>query len=135
MQRGRLIHGASYEASFQDFSCCRGHNMLHVVGLGMALNSSMRICARVQIPVCPEPPLVFSHELLGGLRTGFLVVSPLRIACVFLLVERARSSKRVWRRHRIVYLHCAVGVDWTATCMTESALVALKFVLTNFKPV
>jgi hypothetical protein len=39
----------------------------------------MRVCARVQIRVCPEPPLVFSHALLGGLRTGFLVVSSLRI--------------------------------------------------------
>jgi hypothetical protein len=48
------------------------------------LNSTMRRSARVQIPVCPEPPLVFSHELLGRLRTGFLVVSPCRIACVFL---------------------------------------------------
>jgi hypothetical protein len=45
------------------------------VTLGMALNSAMRVCARVQIPVCQEPLLVFSHELLGGLRTGYLVVS------------------------------------------------------------
>jgi hypothetical protein len=73
------------------------------VALGMALNSAMRVGARVQIPVCPEPPLVFSHDLLGGLRTGFLVVSPLRIACAFLLVERGRSSKRVWRSPRIIY--------------------------------
>jgi hypothetical protein len=63
----------------------------------------MRVCAWVQIPVCPEPPLVFSHELLSGLRTGFLVVFPLLIACVFLHVERGRSSKRVWRSHRIIY--------------------------------
>jgi hypothetical protein len=41
----------------------------------MALNSAMRVCARVQIPVCPERPPVFSHELLGGLRAGFLVVT------------------------------------------------------------
>jgi hypothetical protein len=61
-------------------------------GLGMALNSAMRVCARVQIPVCPEPPFVFSHELLGGLRTGFLVVSPLRIACAFLHEERGQGS-------------------------------------------
>jgi hypothetical protein len=71
----------------------------------MALNSAMRVCSRVQIPVCPEPPLVFSHELPGGLRTGFLVVSPLRIACVFLHVERGRSSQRVWRSPRIIYYH------------------------------
>jgi hypothetical protein len=74
------------------------------IGLGMALNSAMRVCARVQIPVCPEPHLVLAHELLGGLRTGFLVGSPLRIACVFLHVERGRSSKRVWRSPRIIYL-------------------------------
>jgi hypothetical protein len=41
----------------------------------MALNSDMRVCAQVQIPVCPEPPLVFSHELLGGLRT-IVLLSP-----------------------------------------------------------
>jgi hypothetical protein len=41
----------------------------------MALKSAMRVCVRVQILVCPEPPLVFSHELLGGVRTGFLVFS------------------------------------------------------------
>jgi hypothetical protein len=64
----------------------------------------MRVCARVQIPVCPEPPLVLSHELLGGLRTEFLVGFPLRIACVFLPVERGRTSKRVWRSHRIICL-------------------------------
>jgi hypothetical protein len=73
------------------------------MGLGMALNLAMRVCAWVQVPVCPEPPLVFSRELLGGLRTGFLVVSPLPIACVFPHVERGRSSKHVWRSHRIVY--------------------------------
>jgi hypothetical protein len=71
---------------------------------GMALISAKRVCARVQIPVCPEPPLVFSHELLGGLRTGILGVSPLRIAYAFLHVERGRSSKRVWRSPRITYV-------------------------------
>jgi hypothetical protein len=64
----------------------------------------MRVCAWVQIPVCPEPPLVFSLELLGGLRTGCLVASPLRVACVFLHVKRGRSSNRVWRTPRIIYL-------------------------------
>jgi hypothetical protein len=48
-------------------------------GLGMALISAMRVCAQVQIPVRKEPPLVFSHKLLGGLRTGFLVVSPFEL--------------------------------------------------------
>jgi hypothetical protein len=42
-------------------------------GPGRTLNSAAGLPARVQIPVFPEPPLVFSHELLGGLRTGFLV--------------------------------------------------------------
>jgi hypothetical protein len=37
------------------------------------------------------------------IHLGFLVVSPFRIACVFLHVERGRSSKRVWRSHRIIY--------------------------------
>jgi hypothetical protein len=74
-------------------------------GLGMALNPAIRVCARVQIPVCPEPPLVFSHELLGG----FVVVSVLRFACVFLDVERGRSSKRVWRSHRKFHLLICLG--------------------------
>jgi hypothetical protein len=39
----------------------------------MALNSAMRVGARVRIPVCPESPLIFSHELLSSLRIGFLV--------------------------------------------------------------
>jgi hypothetical protein len=39
---------------------------------------------RIRVLVCPEPPLVFSHELLGRLRTGVLMVSPLQNACVFL---------------------------------------------------
>jgi hypothetical protein len=66
----------------------------------MAVNSAMHACARVRISVCPEPPLVFSHELLGGLRTGFLVASPLRIACAFLHWERGQSIKRLWRSHQ-----------------------------------
>jgi hypothetical protein len=72
-------------------------------GLEMALNSAMHVCARVQIQVCPESPLVFSHDLLEGLRTGFLVASPLRIACVFLHVERGRGSKRVWRSLQTIH--------------------------------
>jgi hypothetical protein len=59
----------------------------------MACNSAMSVCTLVRIPVCPEPPLVFSHELLGGLRTGFQVVSPLRIACVFLHSEAEGPSE------------------------------------------
>jgi hypothetical protein len=37
------------------------------------------------------------------LRINTLVVSPLRIACVFPHVERGRSSKRVWRSPRIIH--------------------------------
>jgi hypothetical protein len=43
-------------------------------GLGMALLLRHARMRPVQIPVCPEPPLVFSHELLGGSRTGLLVI-------------------------------------------------------------
>jgi hypothetical protein len=45
------------------------------------------------------------YEKLGRVRLGFLVVSPFRIACVFLHVERGRSSKRVWRSPRIIYTY------------------------------
>jgi hypothetical protein len=58
-----------------------------LVGLEMTFNSAMGLSAWVQLPVFPEP-LVLSHELLGRLRTGFLVVSTLRIACAFLQGER-----------------------------------------------
>jgi hypothetical protein len=43
-----------------------------------------KFAALVQIPLCREPPLVISHQLLSRLRIGCLVVSPLRIACVIL---------------------------------------------------
>jgi hypothetical protein len=56
-----------------------------------------------QIPVFPELPLIFWHELLGGLCTGFLVVSPSRTAGVLLHWERGRRPKRVWCIHRIIY--------------------------------
>jgi hypothetical protein len=39
-------------------------------GLWMALNSAMRVCARVQIPVCPEPPLVRT-SFWAGCVLGF----------------------------------------------------------------
>jgi hypothetical protein len=47
-------------------------------------------------PGLPRATSRLFAELLGGLRTGFLVVYRLRIACVFLQWERGRSSKRVW---------------------------------------
>jgi hypothetical protein len=77
------------------------------------LKFSMRIRARVQIRPCPQPPLVFSHELLGRLRTGFLVVSPLRLARVFLHCEQGQSYKQVWLGHRITYLFTSFGVRET----------------------
>jgi hypothetical protein len=64
----------------------------------------MRVCARVRIPVCPEPTLIFSHKLLGRLRTGFLVGSPLRIAYVYLHWERDQSSEQVWRGHHTILI-------------------------------
>jgi hypothetical protein len=72
----------------------------------------MRVCARVRILVLPSATSRLLSELLARVRLGFLVVLPLRIACVFLHVERGRSSKRVWRSPRIIYvfiillLHC-----------------------------
>jgi hypothetical protein len=59
---------------------------------------------RVQILVPPSATSRLLHELLGRVRLGFLMVFPFRIACVFLHVERGRSSKRVWRSPRIFYL-------------------------------
>jgi hypothetical protein len=71
---------------------------------GKTLNSAAGLPARVQIPVPPSATSRLLYELLGRVSLGFLVVSPFRIACVFLHVERGRSSKRVWRSPRILYL-------------------------------
>jgi hypothetical protein len=71
---------------------------------GKTLNSAAGLPARVQIPVPPSATSRLLYELLVRVRLGFLVVSPSRIACVFLHVERGRSSKRVWRSPRIIYL-------------------------------
>jgi hypothetical protein len=84
----------------------------------------MRVCARVLIPVYPEPLLVFSHELLGGLHTGLLVVSPSRIACAFLHVERGRSSKRVWRSPQIIYYMISHTVLRFTPCYTILTVAA-----------
>jgi hypothetical protein len=62
----------------------------------------MRVCAQVQVPVFPEPPLVFSHELLSALRTGVQELCPLLIPCVLLHVDQGRRSKRVWPGHQII---------------------------------
>jgi hypothetical protein len=59
--------------------------------------------ARVQILVPPRATSRPLYELLGRVRLEFLAISPFRIACVFLHVERGRSSKRVWRSPRIIY--------------------------------
>jgi hypothetical protein len=61
-------------------------------------------CPPVQIPVPPSATSRLLYELLDRVRLGFLVVSPFRIACVFLHVEPGQSSKRVWRSPRIIYL-------------------------------
>jgi hypothetical protein len=76
------------------------------MALGWPLTQPCALCARVQIPVPPSATSRLLYELLGRVRLGFLVVSPFRIACVFLHVERGRSSKRVWRSPRIIYLSC-----------------------------
>jgi hypothetical protein len=70
---------------------------------GKMLNSAVGLPARVQIPVPPSANSRLLYELLRSVRLGFLVVSPLRIACVFLHVEQGQSSKRVWYP-RIIYL-------------------------------
>jgi hypothetical protein len=57
----------------------------------------------LQISVPPSATSRLLYELLGGVRLGFLVLSPCRIACVFLHVERGRSYKRVWSSSRIMY--------------------------------
>jgi hypothetical protein len=74
-----------------------GDNGAHFLTLspGNALNSAAGLPAQVQIPVPPSATSRLLYELLGRVRLGFLVVSPFRIACVFLHVERGRSSKRV----------------------------------------
>jgi hypothetical protein len=85
---------------------------------GKTLNSAAGLPARVQIPVPPSATSRLLYELLGRVRLRFLVVSPFRIACVFLHVERGRSSKRVWRSPRIIYLfiyHVTSGVHYCAT--------------------
>jgi hypothetical protein len=67
---------------------------------GETLNSATGLPARVQIPVPPSVTSRLFYELLGRVRLGFLVVSPIRIAFAFLHVEQGRSSKRVWRSPR-----------------------------------
>jgi hypothetical protein len=70
---------------------------------GKTLNSAAGLPARVQIPVPPSATSRPLFELLGRVRLVCLVVSPFRIACVLLHVERGRSSNRVWRSPRIIY--------------------------------
>jgi hypothetical protein len=83
-------------------------NLLTHCRPGKTLNSAAGLPARVQIPVPPSATSRLIYELLCGVHLGFLVVFPFRIACVFLHVERGRSSKRVWRSPQIIffYLHC-----------------------------
>jgi hypothetical protein len=77
----------------------------HLVMYTVMYNSVAGLTARVQILVPPSATSRRLYELLGRVSLGFLVVSPFRIACVFLHVERGRSSKRVWRSPRKFYLH------------------------------
>jgi hypothetical protein len=55
-----------------------------VCGLGMTLNSAAGLLAWVQIPVPPSATSRLLYKLLGGVRLGFLAVSPFRIACKFI---------------------------------------------------
>jgi hypothetical protein len=72
-------------------------NCSHNNGLGMALNSAMRAMRPGSNPGLPRATSRLSARAPGWVAYWFLVVSPSRIACVFLHVERGRSSKRVWR--------------------------------------
>jgi hypothetical protein len=81
-------------------------------GPGKTLNSAAGLPARVQIPVPPSATSRLLYELLGRVLLGFLVVSPFRIACVLLHVEQGRSSKRVWRSPRIIYLLGLEALLW-----------------------
>jgi hypothetical protein len=73
----------------------------------MALNSAMRAMRPGSYPGLPRAtsrlfaraPGRVAHWVSGGF--------PLRIACVFLHVERCRSSKRVWRSPRITFFFTA----------------------------
>jgi hypothetical protein len=69
-------------------------NTIDKIRLGKTLNSAAGLPARVQIPVPPSATSRLLYELLARVRLGFLVVSPSRIAYVFLHVERGRSCKR-----------------------------------------
>jgi hypothetical protein len=66
-------------------------------------NSTAGLPARVRIPVPPSATFCLLHELLGRVRLGFLVVSPFRVACVVLHVERGRSSKQVLRSPETIH--------------------------------
>jgi hypothetical protein len=103
----RLLY-ASWQSTQRHHSCT-GHisgGIFREVTFrpGKTLNSAAGLPARVQIPVPPSATSRLLYELLVRVRLGFLMVSPFRIACVFLHVERGRSSKRVWRSPRIIYL-------------------------------
>jgi hypothetical protein len=61
---GSLVRQHLYNSSCTDYN-----------GLEMTFHSHAPVHLWAQIPVFPETPLVFWHELQGRLRTGFLVVS------------------------------------------------------------
>jgi hypothetical protein len=60
---------------------------------GKTLISATGPPARVQIPVPSSATSDIVYELLSRVRLRYLVVSPFRIACVFLHAERGRSSE------------------------------------------
>jgi hypothetical protein len=80
------------------FKCgvCRCHDctflVLRTSRPVKTLNSAAGLPARVHIPVPPSATSRLLYELLGRVRLGFLVVSPFRIACLFLHVESARPK-------------------------------------------
>jgi hypothetical protein len=94
------------------------------IGLGTASHSAMHVCARVGIPICAEQPLSYTHQLLGSLHSGFLVVTPFT-KCVFPHWERGRSSKPVWCSHRRIccLLFCPIE-QGTATSWLQGPYTA-----------
>jgi hypothetical protein len=79
--------------------CDNGHFVRPWYGLELS-NARMRPGSN---PGLPRAPSRLFARVLGGLRTGFLWVFPLRIACVFLHVERGRILSEYGVVPRIIY--------------------------------
>jgi hypothetical protein len=97
------------------------------VDLGTTLNSAMRLCARVQIPVPQSQHSSFSTSSWAACVLGFWWFPLLRIACVFLHWERGRSSKCGVVTESFVYLF---GYLRACVCIQASTArrAARKFV-------